>query len=407
MIPLEQAQDVIRGEVRPLTVGMVPLLDCLGLFLAESLHAPRSLPPFDNSAMDGFAVRAVDTQGANRDHPALFRLVGTSVAGSNPEQSIRPGETIRILTGAPIPEGADAVVRQEAAEARDNEVRVFLEVPLGKNIRRRGEELIEGSCVLRSGQRINAHAIGLAASLGWATLPVRRHPKVAVLTVGDELQAPGSDLGPSGIHDSNGALLLSLAREAGAQVLTHERCRDDRLEIVNALERCVSGADLVVTCGGASVGDRDLVKQAVTAGGGRLIFDRTAIKPGTPAAFGTFQDRPIVVLPGNPGAATVAFDQLARPALFRLQGVREVRIRREVPLPEFRSKQPNLTALLSASWDPSDPNSVRVRPQGAGQIFHNLDARGWIRLPAGSKDFEAGTNVELECFESPSYEVDT
>jgi len=406
MMGLEQAWAAIRTEVLPAPVASLPLSECRNLFLAQPLISPRPLPACDNSAMDGYALKASETRGASRDRPAQFRVTGSSIAGTECKLHIRAGEAVRIFTGAPIPAGADCVVRQEATGQQQETLDVFLEVPSGKNIRLQGEELASGTAFVGAGRRINAHVLGLAASFRFAVLEVRPRPRLGILTLGDELVEPGTPAAAHQVHDSNSVLLTAMAEEAGGVVTCTQRCSDDSSAVLSALSRLSPAADILVTCGGASVGDRDQVKAALVTAGASLRVDRVAIKPGTPAGFTVLNGRPVFILPGNPGAATVVFDQLVRPAIFRWQGVSERRRTQRVQLDRPWNKQPNLTAFLSARWDPEAPSKAQVRPQGAGQMLQNIEASGWVRLGSGKQDFEQGEWVDLELFGNPRFEVE-
>lgn len=405
MIPLSEARSLSLASVEPAPATEVPLLDALGRFLAEAIVSDRDLPGCDNSAMDGLAVRVADTRGATRDHPVRLQLVGTSSAGARvPERPLEAGEAYRIFTGGPVPPGADAVIRQEAARLEPALADVFVEASPGAHIRRRGEELAKGARVFAPGQRVDPHVLGVLASLGRATAPVRPRPRVAILTIGDELVAPGVPSEPYQVYDSNGPLLAALAIDAGAQVVRCERARDDDGELRHVIERILGEVDLLVTSGGASVGGRDRSKPILRELGATLRFDGVALKPGKPAALAVLSGIPIAVLPGNPGAAAVTFDQLVRPMLLKRQGVLEERPVRRVRLDAARSKQAGLTYLLSGRYEARGAESWAViRPQGAGQILQNVGAQGFVILSRGQAQFERGDEVEMELFHGASY----
>jgi molybdopterin molybdotransferase len=354
--------------------------------------------------MDGWAVRAAETQGANRDTPVRLRVVDTVYAGHLATRPLQPGEAARIFTGAPLPEGADAVVRQEAARDEQGTVALFITVPPGKDLRRAGEEVRAGQPLLPAGQRVDASVLGVLASLGEATALVRPAPRVAVLATGDELVPPGTPALPHQVYESNLPLMAALAREAGALVHALTRARDDDAELRDAVTRLVPDVDLLVTTGGASVGDRDRIKHVLAGLGARFLVDGVAMKPGKPVAVARLGSTAVVVLPGNPGAATVAFDQFARPLLLKLQGVHEERRRLSVRLDSGRHKQAGLTYLLTATLEAREGGPwARLRAQGAGQTLQNVDAEGYVALPPGRADFHEGDTVEMELFERPRY----
>ncbi|MCE9668347.1 molybdopterin molybdotransferase MoeA [Myxococcus stipitatus] len=408
LVPLTVARQAALEAISPAAPESLPLLDAHGRFLAMDVRASRSLPGCDNSAMDGWAVRAGETRGANRDRPARLRVVDTVYAGSLPSRALAPGEAARVFTGAPLPSGADAVVRQEAARATDDgrHVDLFVSIESGHDIRREGEEVVAGASLFSAGQRVNAAVLGVLASLGETTARVRPAPRVAVLATGDELVAPGQPALPHQVYESNLMLVASLAREAGADVRHLSRARDDAGTLREALRQLSPGVDVLVTTGGASVGDKDLVKQVLTALGARFFVDGVALKPGKPVAVARLGDTAIVVLPGNPGAASVAFDQFARPLLLKCQGVLETRRRVRARLSEPRHKQAGLTYLVTTTLEPGDDGPVaRLRPQGAGQILQNVHAEGWALLPPGRADFAQGDLVEVELFDRPRHDA--
>src|SRR5215510_1894192 len=385
MVPLEQARALALDSIDIGRPVHTPLAAAHGRFLAEPLRAPRSLPNFDNSAMDGYALRSSDTRGGNRDRPARLRLVETIYAGALPSRPIRQGEVCRIFTGAPVPDGADCVVRQEAAREEGEQVQLFIEAAPGANIRRKGEEVAEGDFILPAGQRLNAYAIGLFASLGVQSVSAWPAPSVAILTLGDELVPAGKPARPHQVFDCNGPLLSSLCREIGASVTALEHVGDEEGPLVDALQRLAAQAEVLITSGGASAGDKDLVKRTLRALGATIWVDGVAIKPGKPAGVATLHARPVAILPGNPGAAAVAFDQLVRPMLFKRQGVVETRQSVRAKLQTAQHKQAGLSYLLSARLQRNErpPPTAIVRPQGAGQLLQNVDADGWIILPRG------------------------
>ncbi|MDC0712152.1 molybdopterin molybdotransferase MoeA [Stigmatella sp. ncwal1] len=402
---LATARQAVLDAVCPAPAEAVPLLHAHGRFLATAVSATRSLPGCDNSAMDGWAVRAGETHGATRGHPVRLRVVDTVYAGALPSCSLQPGEAARIFTGAPLPPGADAVVRQEAARAEGTgHVSLFITVPPGHDIRRAGEEVREGTPLFAAGQRVEPSVLGVLASLGMPTALVRPAPRVAVLATGDELVPPGHPAQPHQVYESNLLLVAALAREAGAEVISTGRARDDRTELREAVTRLASQADVLVTTGGASVGDKDQVKSALTELGARFVVDGVALKPGKPVAVARLGSTAVIVLPGNPGAATVAWDQLGRPVLLKLQGVHEERRRLRARLTEGRHKQAGLTYLISAQVEHREGLAwVRLRPQGAGQILQNVGAEGYAVLPPGRADFAEGDEVEVELFDRPRY----
>jgi molybdopterin molybdotransferase len=404
--PLATARKAALDALQPASPTRVPLLEALGRFLAQDVVASRSLPGCPVSAMDGYAVRAEDTSGSNRDRPARLRVVDTVYAGHLPSRSLLPGEASRIFTGAPLPEGSNAIVRQEATVVpAEGLVDVCVSVPPGKDIRPTGEDLLAGTPLLRAGQRIDASMLGVLASMGDPHVLVRPLPRVAVLATGDELVPPGAPALPHQVYESNLILVAALAREAGALVVAQERARDEDEVLRSALRRLAQGAEVLVTTGGASVGDKDRVKTLLAGLGASFLVDGVALKPGKPVAVARLGTTTVVVLPGNPGAATVAFDQFARPLLLRFQGVFEERQRLRVRLDDGRHKQAGFTYLVSGTLETREEGQVwaRIRSQGAGQHLQNIGAEGHAVLPPGRADFAVGDEVDFERFDRPRF----
>lgn len=408
MTPFSQARALALSVIEPARSVRLPLFSANGLFISENIDAGRALPAVDNSAMDGYAVKSSETRGANRDRPAQLRLVDSITAGMLPGRFINTGEAARIFTGAALPPGTDAVVRQEAAQTADGYAYIYAEAEPGENVRRRGEEIRQGQHLFSATQRVTPYVIGTLASMGMSTVPVRPKPRVAIVTIGDELAAPGQNASAHQVYDANGPLLAALAQEAGADVVSIGRVPDSDDAIKAALEKRLETAELIITSGGASVGDKDRVKKVVQQMRGKLAFDGVAMKPGKPVAVGTLAGRPIAILPGNPGATACAFDQLVRPMLLRRQGVQETRRRIPVKLQEEHRKQPAMIYFLAGQLLAADEGGVPgalVPPQGSNQLFASVGSVGWVLLPSGRPSFDPGEVVEMELYDSPTYEV--
>jgi len=304
----------------------VALPEALGRVLAEPVRAPRDLPPADNSAMDGYAVRAEDLAGARPDAPVALRVAFEVPAGAGPTPTLRPGEAARIFTGASVPSGSDAVVRQEDVERDGDRVRFTAPAPPRSHVRDAGEDVREGELVLAEGALLRAAHVGMLASLGRSVVAVRPRPRVAILSGGDELVEPDGDVSGGRIVSSNSWSLAAQCRELGAVPLYLGIARDTPED----LERRLRGglrADVLVSSAGVSVGDRDHVRGVLEKLGCRLLFWGVRIKPGFPLAFGRFEGDagPLVFgLPGNPVSAMMTFEQFARPALLRMAGRRDL-----------------------------------------------------------------------------------
>jgi molybdenum cofactor synthesis domain-containing protein len=331
LVPLETVQREVLGAVTRLEPARVELDAALGLTLADTVRSAEPVPPFANTAMDGYAVRAADTAGALADAPVRLRVVGELPAGRAPDRAVAAGEAIRIMTGAPVPPGADAVVMVErtTADGADG-VLVGAEARPGDHVRPAGGDLPPDAVVFEEGTVLGPAHLGVLASLGVAHVRVVRRPRVAVLSTGDELvaaDAPGA-LAPGQIRDSNRPMLLALTREAGCDPVDLGIAPDDEAGIVGTLRDAAARYDAVLTSGGVSVGDYDYVKAALGRLG-TLVARQVAIKPAKPLAFGVVGGVPVFGLPGNPVSSLVSFECFARPALLQRMGHRH-RFRPEV-----------------------------------------------------------------------------
>jgi len=324
LIPLGSAQARILAAVSPLRPLAVPLDEALGCVTSVPLSAHESVPPFANTAMDGFALRAADTVGA----PVRLRVVGTLPAGQDPAGlHVGAGEAIRIMTGAPIPDGADAIVMVERTSTDGDEVLVEIEVPAGNHIRPSGEDLVPGQEVFPAFTVLSAGHLGVLASLGLRKVPVFKRARVGVLSTGDELVDGPDDLRPGQIRDSNRHTLLALVREAGCEPVDLGLVRDDESAVRAAIDDALASCDALVTSGGVSMGDFDEVKKVLTDLAGEVAQLQIAIKPAKPLAFAVVGDKPVFGLPGNPASSMVSFELFARPALRQMMGHPEPRRR--------------------------------------------------------------------------------
>ncbi len=319
MRSVEEHQRVVLGDARPLEAVRVSLLDADGLVLAESVTADWPLPSFDNSSMDGYAVHAIDVAGATEATPVRLPVRGDIAAGQESAHRLEPGTAVRIMTGAPVPEGADAVVPVEWTDGATDEVSISRAPDLGAHIRRRGEDVAAGEIVLEPGTPINARVIAMLAAVGVAGVPVHRRPRVTVISTGDELVDPGVELGPGQIVDSNSYMLTAAVREAGADAVRVGPVRDDEEELERVLVEEAARSDLILTSGGVSMGAYDTVKAVLLRMGG-VDFVKVAMQPGMPQGSGLVGSTPIVTLPGNPVSSFVSFEVFVRPLIRRLLG---------------------------------------------------------------------------------------
>jgi molybdopterin molybdotransferase len=390
-IKLEEAIARVERRVRPLPAEPVELREALGRRLGEDVVASAPVQGFDNSAMDGYAVRAADT-GERTE----LRVVGESAAGRPAEVAVGADEAVAISTGAMLPEGADAVLRVERAAAANGHVRPAEPLQPGTDVRRAGEDVAAGATVLRAGNRIGPAELGVLASLGCAAPLCHRRPRLAVLTSGDELARVGEDLPPGGVFDSNSLTVPALAAEAGAEVVSVAWAPDDP-EATRAAVAAALDADVAVGCGGVSVGRHDHVKAACADLGVEEEFWRVALKPGGPTWFGTKGSTLVFGLPGNPVSAMVTFLLLVRPALIALAG--------GTPGSE------ETVAILDAGYErePGRAHAVRCRldlredgwhalpapRQGSHVLTSMLGADALAILPAESEPVRAGERIRV------------
>lgn len=321
LLPVPDLVERILASVSPLPDFPQPLMDALGLAVAEDVHAPIALPSFDNSSMDGYAVVRDDVLTASPEQPVHLPVVGEIGAGRADLVALSPGTAVKIMTGAPVPRGCDAVVPYEWTDRGVAQVRITQAPSAGQHIRPRGDDVEEGDLLIEHGTVLGPRHLGLLASVGRATVRCRPRPRVVVISTGSELREPGSPLGHDSIYDGNSYLLAAAARTAGAIAYRVGIVPDDPRTFTDALSDQLVRADLVVTSGGVSQGDFDVVKDAL----GRLgtvWFGGVAMQPGKPQGFGTVgdDDTPIFTLPGNPVSAYVSFETFVLPAIRRMMG---------------------------------------------------------------------------------------
>ena len=314
MISEEEARSRILEKVSPLTQRSVPLACAINCFAAQDYFAHVPLPTFDNSAMDGYAVVATSCKEGVR-----LRVIGEQPAGPDRKLRVGPGEAVRIFTGAPLPEGATAIVMQEDVTREGLDILVNAHVEAGEFVRRQGCDLANGQMMLTRGERIRAATVALLASQGFVDVMVGGKPSAAVISTGDELVSPGEQLEEGQIYDSNSVLLSALLQQTGVSVAAVEHCCDDRVSLGRAIERGIRNHVLVIS-GGVSVGEHDLVKEVLRELGAKIDIWRVAVKPGKPFLFGNIDECFVFGLPGNPVSAFVTFLQFVRPAILRMMG---------------------------------------------------------------------------------------
>ena len=397
LITPAEARECVLARVRPLELETVALPASLGRVLGEPLASADDIPPFDSSAMDGFAVRAADTRGARADEPVELRLVGESRAGAPAPSGPGPGEAVRISTGAVLPPGADAVVRVEDTAERDAIVAIQAEVEPEKEIRRAAEDVSAGEQVLSAGQVLGAAELAVAASVGAGVVGCRRRPRVSILVTGDELVEPGQPLADGQIRNTNGIAIEAQAREAGAEITSRATVGDDYRATIDALASALE-ADVAVTTGGVSVGPHDHVKPALAELGVEEVFWGVALRPGKPTWFGTRGRTLVFGLPGNPVSAMVTFRLFVRPALAALQGGETRSQRVQAVFDTDYAKQPGRAHVVRCRLEARD-DGWHVRPtkeQGSHVLTSMLNAEVLVHLDVERGDVRQGDVVAIE-----------
>ena len=392
MKSIQEALDSMMPAFEPTGTQRLGLGETLGFSLAEDVVTRRDLPPFDNSAMDGYALRTTDVRGASRAAPCELRLSSESRAGGPTPPPLSPGAVMRIFTGAQVPEGADAVVPQEDVEVRGKTV-VFHRAPeVGEWVRRRASDTAQGRVLLAQGSWLGPGELGLCAAQGIAVVSVHRQPRVAIISTGDELRDIHDTLSPGTIVNSNAYALSAQVRLAGGQPVVLPIVPDELEATVRALEQGLD-CDLVLTCGGVSVGDYDLVKQAFATVGIQADFWKVDIKPGKPITFGRKGGVPVVGLPGNPVSAMVAFEVLVRPGLRKMAGdPRPYRLRHLVTLAVEHRHEKGRVELVRARVAMQEGRlwATPLELQGSGSLPSVVGADAFVVLDGQREVFVPG-----------------
>ncbi len=402
MISVRAALDTVLENVAPLGTECVGLRVAPRRVLAESIRAPRAVPPFRNAAMDGYAVRAADVAQATAQQPVTMQILETVAAGAVPQHTVVPGTATNIMTGSLMPAGADAVVRLEDTQGQGGEVRIFTAVPAGTSVRHPGEDMQPGDLILTAGRELRAADIGLLASLGIAVVRVHRRPVVSIVATGDELVELGQPIGPGQIVNSNAYTLAAAVEEAGGMARMLGIVRDEPAATCAAF-RDAFGADMVLSTGGVSMGTFDVVRQALAELGVVERFWKVAQKPGKPLTFGLRHGVPVFGLPGNPVSSLVCFYLYVRPALRAMQGLERL----HWPTIAARADAEihttaGLTEFVRCVVE-GEPGAYRVRPTGSQSsgVLRSLSlGQGLIVAPPEVGVIEAGSTVRVVLLEA-------
>jgi molybdopterin molybdotransferase len=383
--------------MRARPAAAVPLSEALGLALSGDVVAGLSLPVFDNSAMDGYAVRAEDVDGASPERPVVLPVAEDIPAGRTDELTLQPGTAHRIMTGAPLPTGATAVVPVEDTDGGVDSVAIRSHPPAGKHIRRAGEDVAPGTTVLRAGQVVTPAVLGLVAALGMAELTVLPRQRVLVVSTGSELVSPGTPLLPGQIYESNSVMLAAAFRDAGADVIAAATAEDDVAAFGAILDRYAAAVDLIVTSGGVSAGAYEVVKDAFGRDGGQGVeFVKVAMQPGMPQGIGRVAGATIVTLPGNPVSALVSFEVFIRPALRAAMGLPDPnRPRRAAVLTETLTSPRGKRQFRRAILDMAAGTVIAYGPPASHHLRWLASANGLLDIPEDVMEVPAGTELQV------------
>jgi molybdopterin molybdotransferase len=403
LLSVDQARERILSHFQPVTTETLPLAGCSNRVLAQYIAATSDLPPFNNSSMDGFAVRAADVADAATHSPRSLRVVADIPAGLHPTISLAAGEAARIMTGAPVPQGADAVIpvedtnfdNRDAGTPAPEKVQIFKSAKSGANVRPRGMDLRAGEVVLNKGRILKPQDLGLLAMLGFANVLVYRKPRIALFSSGDELLVVDAPIEEGKIRDSNSYTLAALIEEVGAEVIRLGVAKDDPDSVKALLEKAVElNVDLILSSAGVSVGAFDFVKQVIESNG-KMDFWRVNMRPGKPLAFGEYRQVLFIGLPGNPVSSFVGFEVFVRPTLQRLRGSlnggrQTVRVRCEEQIDSDGRE-----SYLRAKIHVEEGNFIArlTGHQGSGNLHSLVQANALLIIPAGVKCVPAGQEV--------------
>jgi molybdopterin molybdotransferase len=398
MISVEDALNQILEVIVPLGREKVSILDSIGRVIGEDIYANRNIPPKDNSAMDGYAVRWEDTRGASISRPVILKVIEDIPAGTIPRKNIASGESSRIMTGAPIPDGANAIVRVEDTEKDGQRVKVFVKAKEGQDIRHAGEDVTEGELVISQGDVIRPAEIGMLAALGRSFVSVYQRPLIAVVATGDELVDIDENPTSWQIISSNSYSIAAQIIDCGAISLQIGIAKDNRDDLVSKFTAALR-ADIIVSSGGVSVGDYDLVKDVMNEVGNEMKFWQVAMRPGKPLAFGSMGGIPVFGLPGNPVSSMVSFEQFVRPSILKMMGHKNL-FRRIVKatLKDDITKKKGTRHFIRAlvNYENGRYFTTTTGEQGSGILKSMVMANGLIILPEYARSVKRGEEVSIQ-----------
>jgi molybdopterin molybdotransferase len=398
MVTVDEALEKILSHIHSLGFEKVSILDALGRVNAEDIRANRNIPPLDNSAMDGYALRFEDVQNASQEYPIRLEVIEDLPAGFISKKKIERGKAIRIMTGAPVPKGADTVIPVEETKKEDKSVLIFKAFPRGEHIRKSGEDVKKGDRVISKGDTIRPAEVGMLASVGRSFVSVYQRPLVAILCTGDELVDVDGELDEVKIISSNSYTLAAQVKDCGAIPLQLGIAKDLKEEIEEKLRQGIR-ADVLISSAGISVGDYDFVKDVMKNLGMKMVFWKVAMRPGQPLAFGTIGEKPVFGLPGNPVSSMISFEQFVRPSLLKMMGCRQLfRPALEAILKEEIKKTAGRRYFIrgSVSFEKGQYFVSTTGEQGSGILRSMVRANGLIVIPEDQEMVRAGEKVKVQ-----------
>lgn len=385
---LEQTKEIKECEI-------ISLWEAAGRVLAEDIIAVRNQPPFDRSPLDGYAVRSEDLKGASKEHPVKLKVIDEVDAGHVTESQVERGMAVRIMTGAPIPKGADCVVGQEDTDYGEEQVKVYEEIAYHKNYCFEGEDYRKGDLLLKKGIQIGAVEAGVLASLGLQEIFVFRRPKVSVITTGDEIVLPGEELLPGKIYDSNLYTLVTRLKSFGAEIKDFGRSEDDAEEVAKRIQKAFEDSDLVITTGGVSVGKKDIMHEVLNIMGAKRLFWKIAMKPGMPTLCALYQGKLLICLSGNPFGAAVNLELLVRPILAKMTGRRELKIRKKKAICQSEFPKKSFVTRYVRAYDDGTNVKIGKGSNASGILSSMCGCNCLIEIPAGTERVDVGDEVEV------------
>lgn len=396
MLTIEEAQALLAEQVSEITdTEKVSLFDALGRELAEDITAKRDQPPFPRSPLDGYAMRGADTVGASRENPVTLEVIGKVYAGYVFEGTVGEGQAVRLMTGAPIPDGADAVIRQEDTDEGETQVHLYKEIKPFQNYCYQGEDYKAGTVLIEKGKTLTAGMITVIASLGKVEVEVVRRPRVALISTGDEVLSPGDEWKPGKIYDANRAYITARMTELKNPPVLSEHIADEGRVVADEIRKCAKDSDLIITTGGVSVGEKDIMHEVVDILGARQLFWRVRIKPGSPTLAFIYEDTLVLCLSGNPFGAFANYELLARPILYKLSGQEKwIFPTRQAVLQNDFIKPAGGRRFLRG-WYEDEKVYVNGKKQDSGSIITMADCNCLIEITPEMAGARSGETVTI------------